>query len=1053
MSDSLTKGIITPVEKDRLYLRGAGGIRFLSRVNVQQLNQFTEMSDLGWIQATEMGTLIAPADYVDVAGELTHGALEACGLSYLDVEAEIGSWYVETLEEYFFAGSILNIRMDNRERDFIGVGYIRLRLLNGEEIYVYGDWSEADAELRGDNIKELCVNALSNSRWVASLPDSAVRLMEIYGRGAKAIETQEGEIQNVCMTDGEFFFCTRLGVACRLTFGAGDGWRLQAIKPQNPEKPYSEFSNGGAGQALAVYLGESCDEIFRSLNLRREGEDLYLSSPDTDTYVVISYREGFSMRFFSGDGVERSVVDHILSDGQTVTISGTLTENEGVYGGGHRFDTVNKRGSLMNLYIYHAYDTDGGVGTSVVLPLFTTSRGAGMYINRYEEMQVGFDKNTQGADTPNRWEVTLENDLMDCYFWATGSMNDAIAGYTDIAGAATLPEEWAQGLLVCRYSPDFYTLETGTLTYSHLWEIPNYTALYADEFANQPAATKTGGWTDGAYLFDGGGKRHYRYDGEIEAFVRISPKGCPGGYGVKEIVTRMIEAGMTPTGVILEPTSIADITRGTPDAERHRKDLIEILEWLHGGNEYGLNIRAMGYICIGGMSHSMPEYKEEYYVHASVKAYDLEGNLIGESYVKDIPKSAYTDNPDAISADTQSYLDITNPVAVEWYMERVWGELLDLGLDGAKIDFCEAMPDEGEVKIYDKKGNVTGTQVITYDWYDGRVFESDNVHQAYPSYFTSLFFKEMNEMKQEKEIPDGFIVFTRGGGIGSQRNPYYWTGDQMREFSKVRMQLVAVINCGLSGMPFMSYDMAGYAYGYWSGYYNVDMPELGCIFTEKEHIRAYESELFIKAIEYSAFTTNIQVHGDVRNSYELTPQAQRISSLYTALHQELLPYIQKLSKEAAETGLPPVRAMVLEYPDDRSVYDIKDQFLLGDGLLVAPTLEWSGVDYRESYYSNEKGIERLESRKIYLPAGNWLDLLTNKVYNISEGMTFTVSVAIEHTPVYLNLDSPDADMLMEIFEGETWSAIIRGADTRFEESDGPYEESRDPFESDIFALQ
>ncbi|MBQ8415305.1 MAG: hypothetical protein IJX13_00165 [Clostridia bacterium] len=1052
--------VIAPTAAPELYLRGTGGIRFVTQVNTEKLNAMLALEKEGWVKDVQIGTLIVPKDYLSTAPALTHEALTAKGLPLLDVEAVAGQWNGDTSatpDEGFdalFSGSILNLKKDNRAREFIGVGYVRFRLLDGTERYLYSYALGSDnEETYADSIKQLCVNALADADWIAALPSSAVKLLESYGEGARAIETEGGEIQNVCMTGGEFFFQTANGVSCRLTFGAGDGWRLQAIKPQNASKPYSEFSNGGAGQALAIYLGESCDETLRTLTVRSEGGALYLSAEGDEGYVLISYRDAFAMKFYSADGTERALVDRILSDGKTVTLGGTLSEKEGVYGGGHRFDTVNKRGSLMNLYIYHAYDTDGGVGTSVVLPLFTTTRGAGLYINRYEEINIGFDKTTSGADAPNRWEMTLKNDLLDCYFWATGNMSDPLAGYSAIAGAAALPEEWAQGLLVCRYAPDFYTLETGTLTYASLYDIPNYVTLYADQYAKQPAATKVGEWSDGAYLFNGSGTRQYRYDGKNGVFVRISPKGCPGGYGVKEVVSRMIEAGMTPTGVILEPTSIADITDGSLEALEHRKNLIKILEWLHGGNEYGLDIRAMGYICIGGMSFCMDGYKPEYYVHASVDTYDLSGNLIGHTYTKDIPKSAYTDNPDAISSDTQSYLDITNPEAVEWYMEHVWGELLELGLDGAKIDFCEAMPDEGQVKVYDKYGKVTGTQVIRYDWYDSRIFESDTVHQGYPSYFTSLFFKEMNRLKEEKGIDDGFIVFTRGSGIGAQRNPYYWTGDQMREFSKIRMQLVAVINSGISGMPFMSYDMAGYAYGYWGGYYTVDMPELNCILTDREHVRAYESELFIKAIEYSAFTTNIQTHGDVRNSYELTKQAQRISALYTRLHQELLPYIQKLSLTATETGLPPVRAMVLEYPEDENVYDIKNQFLLGDGLLVAPMLEWSGVDYRESDYSNEKGIEVWDSRKVYLPAGNWLDLLTNKVYNISEGMTITPSVTIDHIPVYLNLDSPDAEILKEIFEGETWSAIKEGTDFPFEEENGPGDKEEDPFDSDIFATE
>jgi hypothetical protein len=86
------------------------------------------------------------------------------------------------------------------------------------------------------------------------------------------------------------------------------------------------------------------------------------------------------------------------------------------------------------------------------------------------------------------------------------------------------------------------------------------------------------------------------------------------------------------------------------------------------------------------------------------------------------------------------------------------------------------------------------------------------VHHAYPAFFVSRFLKEMNRLAVGR---GGFMVLTRGGGIGSGRNPYLWAGDQMRTWNKLDDQLLAVLNSGMSGMPFMSYDMGGYQYDGW----------------------------------------------------------------------------------------------------------------------------------------------------------------------------------------------------------------------------------------------
>ena len=114
--------------------------------------------------------------------------------------------------------------------------------------------------------------------------------------------------------------------------------------------------------------------------------------------------------------------------------------------------------------------------------------------------------------------------------------------------------------------------------------------------------------------------------------------------------------------------------------------------------------------------------------------------------------------------------------------------------------------------------------------------------------------------------------------------------------------------------------------------------------------------------------------------------------------------MQKYSKIACETGMPPVRHLVLNYPTDQNVYDLIDEFMLGEGLLVAPIL-----------------AENTFERDVYLPAGCWTNLLTGEC--VEGGKTVTVAANLGQIPVFLNNDSKDAKELLPIFEGQNWNQI------------------------------
>ncbi len=810
----------------------------------------------------------------------------------------------------------------------------------------------------------------------------------------------QSAIQNVFQSDKALYFTNTCGLFLRLTYEGTNGWRLQAN-----QKGYDAFEDMGATQSLAKFMGEEIKDL---------GECIEVSTTDTaltvtcaaKTSAVISLTEQFSISFCAADGEVLKQIDSICAEEERkLVVRGTLDEGEAVIGGGQRFDAVNRRGTNMILYSYDGYNTDRGRATYMPIPLFMTTRGAGMFINRYERIEVAF-----GASPDNAWEVMILNEMIDMYFYVTGDIADVIKAYTDLAGGACAsPTEWMQDVLICRYGPDMIHFDKDCVTYHSVAEMAedwNHLSknLYADRECtirvtddNLDILDNEGQYIYG--IFSNGSKlRCFHYENGV--FTRITKKGHPAGYSVKTIVENLTRVGMKPKGVFLEgfPTW-KDITADTERAKINREEIKTVTSWLRSQG-----IRSMLYMAVAQLEPTMNGYKPEYQVWVDI--IDANGEV---NHTWRIPQHGFSANPDIRLNNSQNYLDITNPEAVDWYMDYIWQDLIDLGIDGIKIDFCEMMPDEGGYCKYKPDGSIDKQFSIKYYWHDPSVFEGDVIHHAYPTYFISLFCKKMNEKIAKHEGGDGFMVLSRGGALGSQRNPYLWAGDQTRIFHNLQTQLTSVLTSGVSGVPYMTYDMAGYGYpreGLFFGKFTevrdgnrlLDFPTV-------ESVINYESEIFIRGTEYSAFTHCMQTHGDVRHLYDLTEQAQKVAEIYTNLHRELMPYIQKVSRVASSVGMPVVRPLVLTYPSDRNVHNILNEFMLGDALLVAPIL-----------------IEGATSREIYLPEGKWLDL--NSGNTLSGAQTITQNVGMAQIPVFLNLGSADADDLKKIFEGKTWKAIL-----------------------------
>ncbi|MBU0715001.1 MAG: hypothetical protein KJ964_06560 [Verrucomicrobia bacterium] len=322
---------------------------------------------------------------------------------------------------------------------------------------------------------------------------------------------------------------------------------------------------------------------------------------------------------------------------------------------------------------------------------------------------------------------------------------------------------------------------------------------------------------------------------------------------------------------------------------------------------HSLGKKAMVYEACGRLNKDVWKWhdaKEKYFIK----------NLAGGVDVKEAPHFNPGDAPDR---RTSVFLDVTDKEAVGWWLNTVWGKLLnEIRLDGAKIDFNEEMPEDG-IKL-------KGLKYLK------------GFHQYYPVKYNILMYRNFNSKR-----PEGGVHFARGGGICSNRYHFIWMGDQSREWTRLKAIVSASLSAGISGIPFMAHDLGGYI-------------------PKREGIEDNETEVFARGTELAVFSPVVQIHGTVPWPYEFPEEIRAIYRFYMELRYEMLPYITDQAKKCVKEGLPLMRHLYLEYAHNKRVRSVEDQYMFGENLLVAPVL--GPVDKRD----------------IYIPEGDWMDIWTGK---------------------------------------------------------------------------
>ena len=308
------------------------------------------------------------------------------------------------------------------------------------------------------------------------------------------------------------------------------------------------------------------------------------------------------------------------------------------------------------------------------------------------------------------------------------------------------------------------------------------------------------------------------------------------------------------------------------------------------------------------------------------------------------------------------HYDATNPEARNYLWSKAKKNYYDKGIKVFWLD--EAEP---EYTAYD---------FDNYRYYRGTDLEIGNI---YPVEYARTFYEGM-----EKEGQENIVNLLRCAWAGSQKyGALVWSGDIASSFSSMRNQLAAGLNMGMAGIPWWTTDIGGFHGG------DPDDPAF--------------RELFVRWFQWGTFCPVMRLHGDreprqpqfgttggaaccsgaANEVWSYGEEVYEICVKYMRMREEMREYTRELMRETHETGAPVMRTLFYEFPEDRTCWEVEDEYMYGSRYLVAPVLE-AGA----------------KNRRVYLPAGTAWELQeTGDTY---EGGTWIdIPVTIETMPVFI----------------------------------------------------
>jgi alpha-D-xyloside xylohydrolase len=327
-----------------------------------------------------------------------------------------------------------------------------------------------------------------------------------------------------------------------------------------------------------------------------------------------------------------------------------------------------------------------------------------------------------------------------------------------------------------------------------------------------------------------------------------------------------------------------------------------------------------------------------------------------------------------------SLIDFTNPLAKRWWQDQV-RQAIQAGADGFKDDDAEGSFVSGPIKFAD------GT--------DPRVMRNK---------YAVLYNNAMQELMQ-KDLKGNGALFIRSVTQGANGLGMLWGGDNEASFSAengLPTVVTAGLGAGISGMPLWTADLGGY----------------------EATPSTPDALVFQRWTEFAAFSPAMEIMSEKNlGPWNYGDQALATYRKFAVLHMSLFPYRYAAAQEAAKTGMPIMRALVLNYQNDERARVAKDEYMFGPDLLVAPV------------------VDENTRRVVYLPEGEWVDCWTGA--HVSGGKSLIVDVPVDSIALYARAGAVIAkipeDVMTLVPQSESGNRSVKAMDDRriYELIDGP----------------
>ncbi|MFR9668090.1 MAG: TIM-barrel domain-containing protein, partial [Rikenellaceae bacterium] len=358
--------------------------------------------------------------------------------------------------------------------------------------------------------------------------------------------------------------------------------------------------------------------------------------------------------------------------------------------------------------------------------------------------------------------------------------------------------------------------------------------------------------------------------------------------------------------------------------------------------------------------------------------------------------------------------------------------LLDSKLRNNYLDFYDEKVRDGYYKILSDSMFHKGVRSI---WLDGSEPEGvpDNVPTVLGNFkglantYSLLVSKSVYEGRREEFPAERVFNLTRSAYAGQQRyGVASWSGDVEASWEQLEEQIVAGQHFSMAGVPYWTHDIGGFFR---------DSKSMNDTY-DNQYTNAEYKELLSRWFQFGAFSPLFRLHGYKSNTevWNYGAEFEALARKYIELRYTLLPYIYSEAWRVTNDSNLLMAPLAYEYPDDKSVWDIKSQYLFGESIIVAPVVEYLA-----------------RTKSVYLPKGVWYNFWSGE--KMSGGRRVEVSAELDELPIFVKGgsiiplgpkvqyadESTDEPIRLRVYGGEDAEfELYLDAGENYEYEDGKY---------------